>query len=121
MARKLSRSDRRKKVRLRIRPKVLGTPERPRLYVFRSLHHMYAQLVDDQANRILASVNTQKFDGKAMPNGANIAAAKEVGKGIAGKAKNLGIKSVVFDRSGYIYRGRVMALAEAAREAGLKF
>ena len=121
MAQKLSRSDRRHKVRLRIRPKVLGTPERPRLCVFRSLHHISAQLIDDQASKTLASVTTRKIDGKALPNGANIGAAKEVGKTIASKAKDLGIENVVFDRSGYVYHGRVKALAEAARKGGLKF
>jgi len=82
---------------------------------------MSAQLVDDQAKRILAAVTTLKLDGKRLPNGSNVSAAKAVGKAIAVRAKDLGIKNVVFDRSGYIYHGRVKALAEAAREAGLKF
>jgi len=121
MAVNMSRKERRKKVRLRIRPKVLGTSERPRLCIFRSLHHTSAQLIDDQANRTLTTVGTRKIDGKPLANGSNVAAAKQVGKAIAAKAKELGIESVVFDRSGYVYHGRVKALAEAARKGGLKF
>jgi large subunit ribosomal protein L18 len=89
--------------------------------VFRSLKHTQAQLVDDLEKRTLTTVNTTKIGDKRLPNGANIAAAKEVGKTIAEKAKGLGIKRVVFDRSGYVYHGRIKALAEAARKAGLEF
>lgn len=121
MARKLSRAERRRKIHLRTRDRVLGTSERPRLCVFRSLKHTYAQLVDDVQHRTITSVSTQRLGGKRLPNGSNVAAAKDVGKGLAEKAKELGIKSVVFDRNGLIYHGRVKALAEAAREAGLKF
>ena len=121
MARKLSRTDRRRKVHLRVRGKVLGTAERPRLCVFRSLKHTYAQLVDDDRGRVLGSASTLKLGGARLPNGSNRAAAQEVGRSIAETAKTLGIKNVVFDRNGYVYHGRVKMLAESAREAGLKF
>lgn len=121
MARRPSRADRRRKVHRRVRGHVLGSGERPRLCVFRSLKHTYAQLVDDSAGRVLASVSTLKMDGKKLPNGGNIAAAKKVGATVASRAKELGIESVVFDRNGFIFHGRVKAVADAAREAGLKF
>ena len=121
MARKLSRADRRRKVHLRVRSKIQGTADRPRLVVFRSLKHTYAQLVDDSQGRVLGSVSTLKLGGTRLPNGGNRAAAQEVGRSIAETAKKLGIESVVFDRNGYIYHGRVKMLAESAREAGLKF
>lgn len=121
MARKLSRTDRRRKVHLRVRSKILGTAERPRLCVFRSLKHTYAQLIDDTRGAVLGCVSTMKLEGSKLPNGSNLAAAREIGRSIAESAKKLGIKNVVFDRNGYIYHGRVKVLAEAAREAGLKF
>ena len=121
MAKKMSRADRRRKTHLRNRHKVLGTSERPRLCVFRSLSNMYAQLIDDSQNKTLTGVSTLKLNDKKLPNGSNIAAAKSVGKAIAEKAKALGHKEVVFDRNGLTYSGRVKALAEAAREEGLKF
>ena len=102
---------------LRIRARVIGTPERPRLAVFRSLNHLYAQVIDDGAQRTLASASTVAM--KAKGNG--MAQAAEVGKEIAAKAKAAGFSSVVFDRGGFLYHGRIKALADAAREAGLEF
>ena len=109
----------RKKRHARVRGKISGTPERPRLCVFRSESNIYAQLIDDVAGATLASASTVEkgFEG----NGGNIEAAKTVGKTIAERAIAKGIEEVVFDRGGYIYHGRVQALAEAAREGGLKF
>ncbi len=102
----------------RVRSKISGTAERPRLSVFRSAKHIYAQLVDDVAGTTLAAASTAE---KVFENyGGNIAAAAEVGKAIAERAKEKGITSVVFDRSGYLYHGRVKALAEGAREGGLE-
>jgi large subunit ribosomal protein L18 len=107
---------------LRVRSKVQGTAERPRLAVYRSLNHIYAQVVDDAAGRTLVSVDSRSSDfrGKAK-SGGNVAAAKIVGELVAQKAKAGGIGQVVFDRGGYQYHGRVKALAEAARAAGLAF
>ena len=119
MARK-SRADVRKAVHTRIRKKVAGTPERPRLSVYRSVKHISAQLIDDTNGHTLASASTvEKTVGG--PAGGNVAAAREVGRVIAERAREKGIEQVVFDRGGYIYHGRIKSLAEAAREAGLKF
>ena len=109
----------RQKRHLRVRNHVAGTAERPRLNVFRSLAHIYAQIIDDDKGVTLAAASSVEkgFDGK----GGNIAAAKAVGAAIAKKALERGITEVVFDRGGYIYHGRVAALAQAAREGGLKF
>ena len=109
----------RQKRHLRVRNHVAGTAERPRLNVFRSLAHIYAQIIDDDKGITLAAASSVEkcFDGK----GGNIAAAKAVGAAIAKKALERGITEVVFDRGGYIYHGRVAALAQAAREGGLKF
>ena len=96
-----------------------GTRERPRLCVFRSLKHTYAQLVDEEKGCTLGAAST--LEGKKGKPGSNLKAAKQVGQLIAEKAQEQGVSSVVFDRGGYIYHGRVKALAEAAREAGLKF
>lgn len=115
------RNQRRKKKHLRIRNRLSGTAQRPRFCVFRSLSHTYAQLVDDTAGHTLASATTLKLGGRRLKQGSNVEAARKVGKAIAERARKEGIDQVVFDRSGYIYRGRVKALAEAAREAGLKF
>ena len=103
----------------RIRNKISGTAGRPRLNVFRSAKHIYAQIIDDVAGRTLVSASTieKDFDGR----GSNKEAAKKVGAMIADKAKKAGIETVVFDRGGYIYHGRVKELAEGAREGGLKF
>lgn len=106
-----------------VRKGLFGTPERPRLSVFRSSKHIYAQLVDDYAGRTLASVGTSAAEvrGAELKNGGNVAAAKLIGKSIAEKAKALGITKVAFDRGGRIYHGRIKALADAAREGGLQF
>jgi large subunit ribosomal protein L18 len=107
---------------LRIRARVIGTPERPRLAVFRSLNHIYAQVVDDTTGRTLAAVDSRAPDFRQKAKaGGNVAAAKIVGELLAQRAKAHGISQVVFDRGGYQYHGRVKALAEAARAAGLAF
>ena len=112
------RNENRQKVHARIRRKMQGTAERPRLNVYRSLNQIYTQLVDDQTGTTLASASSVSVK---LKTGGNVAAAKEVGKQIAEKAKEKGIKKVVFDRGGYLYHGRIQALADAAREAGLEF
>ena len=117
MIKQVDRKGARHKRHRRVRVKVSGTAERPRLTVFRSLAHTYVQLVDDASGRTLASAST--VDLKLDKN--DLAAAQAVGKAIAGKAVNAGLKQVVFDRGGYLYHGRVKALAEAARESGLEF
>ena len=104
----------------RSRKRLRGSAEQPRLNVYRSLNHIYAQLVDDDSNRVLGAASTRSKT-LGVAKGGNVAAAKEVGRAIAKVAKEKGIESVVFDRGGYQYHGRVRALAEAAREAGLKF
>ena len=115
-----SRQDVRHAVHERIRKKVRGTTARPRLAVFRSLNHIYAQLIDDEKGVTLCSASSvEKSAGAAT--GGNVAAAKTIGQLIAERAKEKGITAVVFDRGGYIYHGRVKTLAEAAREAGLQF
>ena len=115
-----TRQEVRRAVHERIRRKVRGTSGRPRLAVFRSLNHIYAQVIDDEKGATLCSASTvEKSAGTAT--GGNIDAARTIGRLIAERAKERGIKSVVFDRGGYIYHGRVRSLAEAAREAGLEF
>ena len=109
----------RQKRHLRVRNHVSGTAERPRLNVFRSLAHIYAQIIDDEKGTTLAAASSLDKDFKGK--GGNIAAAKAVGTAIAKKALEKGISEVVFDRGGYIYHGRVAALAQAARDGGLKF
>jgi large subunit ribosomal protein L18 len=106
-----------------VRASVFGTAERPRLSVFRSDKHIYAQVIDDYAGRTLAAVASTSADlrGSELKNGGNIAAAKKVGMAIAAKAKAAGISAVCFDRGGRRYHGRIKALADAAREGGLKF
>ena len=104
----------------RIRQRVQGTPERPRLAVFRSLNHIYAQVIDDSKGHTMVAASSAEKTAK-IGNGGNIAGAKEVGKLVAQRAKDKGINKVVFDRGGYLYHGRVKALADAAREAGLEF
>ncbi|HEY2930497.1 MAG TPA: 50S ribosomal protein L18 [Acidobacteriota bacterium] len=122
MLQKETHNRQRKKVHLRIRKTLRGTGERPRLNIYRSLNHIYAQLIDDSLGRTLVSASTLSRDAKAgVKRGGNVEAAKTVGKLIAQRARAKGVESVVFDRSGYIYHGRIRALAEAAREAGLKF
>ncbi len=120
--RNISRSAHRQRIHRRVRQKVAGTPERPRLAVYRSLNHIYAQVIDDGAGKTLVSASSiDKETRKQTKGGGNIAAAKVIGKIIAERAKAAGISQVVFDRGGYKYHGRVEALAQAAREAGLKF
>lgn len=115
----VSKNKIRKRVHSRIREKVAGSQERPRLNIYRSLNHIYAQLINDADGVTIVSSNTAK--GGAKRTGGNVASAKEIGKQIAQKALEKGIKRVVFDRGGYLYHGRIKALAEAAREAGLEF
>ncbi len=119
---KVSRNAHRQQVHRRVRQRVIGTAERPRLCIFRSLDHIYAQVIDDQSGRTLASASSlDKGTRAAMKGGGNIAAAKIVGKTVAERALGAGVRQVVFDRGGYMYHGRVQALANGAREAGLKF
>ncbi|MBV9182783.1 MAG: 50S ribosomal protein L18 [Acidobacteria bacterium] len=121
MLTQVSKNDNRRRVHERIRKKVMGTPERPRLNIYRSLNHIYAQIIDDLEGLTLASASSAEGKQQSRPNGGNLAAAKAVGKSVAERAKAKGISKVVFDRGGYIYHGRVKALADAAREAGLQF
>src|SRR5271170_5332305 len=113
-----NRNEIRQRIHDRIREKVAGTEARPRLNVYRSLNHIYAQVIDDSKGETLASASTLAGKIKA---GGNVAAAKEVGKLVAEQAISKGVKKVVFDRGGYLYHGRIKALADAAREAGLDF
>jgi len=107
---------------LRVRRKVTGTAERPRLNVFRSSKHIYAQLIDDVAGVTIVSASTvEKELSGEIKNGGNVESARKVGEMIAKRAQEQGKKVVVFDRGGYLYHGRIQALAEAAREAGLEF
>lgn len=122
MINKPSRSEQREKRHLRVRKKVYGTEQRPRLNVYRSEMNIYAQIINDDAGNTIASASTIDKELKSsVQNGSNKEAAKAVGTLIAKRALEKGIKSVVFDRGGYIYHGRVKELAEAAREAGLDF
>jgi large subunit ribosomal protein L18 len=115
-----TKADARRRIKHRIRKKIAGTRERPRLSVFKSLKHIYAQLIDDEAGRTLVAASSRDKDFP-MPGGENRAAAAELGKILARKTMEKGIQQVVFDRSGYPYHGRVKTLAEAAREGGLRF
>jgi len=108
----------RQRIHARIRQKMAGTAARPRLNVYRSLSHIYAQVIDDQKGETLVSASTLTLK---LKTGGNVASAKEIGKAIAEQAVAKGIKQVVFDRGGYLYHGRIKALADAAREAGLEF
>lgn len=122
MISKKSRSEVRVKKHRRLRNRISGTASTPRLAVFRSINHMYAQIIDDVAQHTLVSASTVQKDVKAELEKTNdVAAAKYLGTVIAKRALEKGITSVVFDRGGYIYQGKVQALAEAAREAGLNF
>jgi len=108
--------------RTRVRHKVRGNAQVPRLSVYRSLHHIYAQVISDESGRTLAAASTLSPDLKtALKTARNLTAAKEVGKAIAARCLDKGISQVVFDRNGFLYHGRIKALADAAREAGLKF
>ena len=121
MLTKISKNQTRNRVHERIRKKLMGTAERPRLNVYRSLSHIYVQLIDDLDGKTLVSANSAEGKKGERRTGGNVAAAKAVGKAIAERAKQKGITKVVFDRGGYLYHGRIKALAEAAREAGLQF
>jgi large subunit ribosomal protein L18 len=122
MQKTIDRDAIRRRIRYRIRKKVTGTADKPRLAVFRSDKHIYAQAIDDGSGRTIAHASTLdanlKLDAK---RGGNVDAAKVVGGAIAARLKDKGIEDVVFDRGGYLYHGRIKALADAAREAGLKF
>jgi large subunit ribosomal protein L18 len=117
-----TKEDIRHRIKARIRKKIAGTPERPRLAVFRSQSHIYAQVIDDDAGRTLCQASSvdQELRAKAK-RGSNLASAQAVGKLVAERARQKGVTAVVFDRGGFLYHGRVKALADAAREAGLKF
>ncbi len=111
----------RKRVHTRIREKLSGTAERPRLNVYRSLNHVYTQLIDDAKGVTLVSASSTSSKDEHASYGGNVEAARRVGTLIAQRAQEKGIKKIVFDRGGYLYHGRVKALADAAREAGLDF
>lgn len=122
MIKKQSRSEVRVKKHMKVRNRLSGTAERPRLAVFRSNNHMYAQIIDDTVGNTLVSASTVQKDVKDQLEKTNdVAAAAYLGKVIAQKALDAGIKEVVFDRGGFIYQGKIQALADAAREAGLEF
>ena len=120
-----TREDRRDRIKYRIRKRVRGSQERPRLTVFRSVAHMYVQVVDDMAGTTIASASTVEPAVKGAlatsAKGGNVEGAKAIGKTIAERLLEKGVKRVVFDRNGFLYHGRVKAVAEAAREAGLEF
>jgi len=118
----VDRKGSRRRIRYRVRRKLHGTATRPRLAVFRSLKNIYVQAIDDDTGRTLAATSTldKEIRGKTK-NGGNVEAAKEVGRGIAERLKQAGVENVVFDRGGFLFHGRVKALADAAREGGLKF
>ncbi|MEP7365467.1 MAG: 50S ribosomal protein L18 [Acidobacteriota bacterium] len=120
MINKPTRNAHRARLHKRIRAKVSGTAERPRLAVYRSLTHIYAQVIDDRAGKTIVSASSHEKGGK-VKDGGKVTGAKEIGKLVAERAIEKGVKSVVFDRGGYLYHGRVKALADAAREAGLEF
>ena len=125
MLAKTSKDQTRQKVHARIRKKLMGTTERPRLNVYRSVNHIYAQVIDDAKGvTLVAATSVEKgkgVKGDKRPTGGNVSSAKEVGKLIAERARDKGINKVVFDRGGYLYHGRIKALADAARAAGLEF
>ena len=123
MIKKPSRALARQKRHYKLRRNLAGTAERPRLSVFKSNKHIYAQIIDDDAGHTLTSASTMTvaFKDAKLDSSSNLEAAKVVGTEIAKKAKELGIETIVFDRGGYLYHGKVKALADAAREAGLQF
>jgi large subunit ribosomal protein L18 len=120
-----TKRDRRHRISLRLRKRIAGTPERPRLAVFRSVSHIYAQVIDDAAGTTLVSASTTEPALKAKlaegARGGNLGGAKAIGVAVAERLKAKGITRVVFDRGGFLYHGRVKAVADAAREAGLEF
>jgi large subunit ribosomal protein L18 len=120
MYQRSTKRDGRIRIHKRIRRKIAGSGEQPRLAVFRSLKHIYAQVIDDRSGRTLAAAGTNE-KALGIGYGGNVAAAKRIGAQIGERAAKAGIKQVVFDRGGHLYHGRVKALADAAREAGLEF
>jgi large subunit ribosomal protein L18 len=120
-----TKDDRRQRIKFRLRKRTIGNTERPRLTVFRSVSHIYVQVVDDMTGRTIASASTVeptvKGSLKKDARGGNVAGAKVIGKTIAERLIEKGVKRVVFDRNGFLYHGRVKAVADAAREAGLEF
>ena len=120
-----TKEDRRGRIKYRIRKRVQGTPERPRLTVFRSVAHIYVQVVDDMKGTTIAAASTVEPSLKSglskEAKGGNVAGAKAIGKAIAERLLEKGVKQVVFDRNGFLYHGRIKAVADAAREAGLEF
>lgn len=120
MLKKTTSNKKRQKRQFKVRKNISGTPESPRLNVYRSLNHIYAQIIDDVAGKTLVSASTLDKDLNLSSTG-NKEAAKEVGKSVAKKAKEQGIETVIFDRAGYLYHGRVKELADGAREGGLRF
>jgi large subunit ribosomal protein L18 len=128
MIHKIEKNEIRERIHKRIRRKLRGTPERPRLAIYRSVAHIYAQVIDDTVGQTLAAASSLDKDqagkgakGAKTKSGGNLAAAKSIGTLVAERAKEKGIRQVVFDRGGYRYHGRVKALADAARAAGLEF
>src|SRR5229473_3224742 len=121
MLTRISKNQKRGHVHERIRKKMQGTEQRPRLNVYRSLNHIYVQVVDDLNGKTLVSASSAEGKKEDRRTGGNVAAAKAVGKTIAERAKAKGVSKVVFDRGGYLYHGREKALADAAREGGLQF
>lgn len=120
MDRQQKKTARRTRRRIGIRKRIIGTPERPRMAVYRSLNHIYVQVIDDLSGRTLCSASTRDKDIKAT-GGGNVEAAKIVGSTIAQRAKASGVTQVMFDRGGFRYHGRIKALADAAREGGIQF
>lgn len=120
MIQRISRGLIRERIHKRIRQRLRGTGQRPRLAVFRSLKHIYAQVIDDSTGQTLVAASSHEKDSP-VKSGGNVDGAREIGKLVAERALAKGIKSVVYDRGGYLYHGRVKALADAAREAGLEF
>jgi large subunit ribosomal protein L18 len=120
-----TKTDRRERIRLRQRKRIMGTADRPRLAVFRSLSHIYAQVIDDLAGKTLVSASSVEPSLKAKlagtVRGGNVKGAETIGQAIAERSIEKGIKQVVFDRSGFLYHGRIRAVADAARKAGLQF
>ena len=120
-----TKDDRRRRIQLRQRKRILGTPERPRLTVFRSLSHIYVQVVDDLKGETIVSASSVEQSIKSTfakdVRGGNLKGARAIGEVIAKRAMDKGIKKVVFDRSGFLYHGRIRAIADAARKAGLEF
>jgi large subunit ribosomal protein L18 len=121
MLTRVAKNTKRQRVHDRIRKKVQGTAERPRLNVYRSLNHIYVQLIDDLKGQTLVSASSAEGKKGERRTGGNLAAAKAIGKKVADRAKAKGITKVVFDRGGYLYHGRIKALADSAREGGLQF